>query len=293
LRYVPGWYLDETMWVREGEVKKVPETPYYIKNERFDITFYDEKETPEAKKAEGPVVKKYETKAVLYEKNWTTGQLTPVTKGSIIVNHPLAYKDLRLVQADFRMGLLDALSLKLVDKESKQTLGTFTVDLYDIKPNQVFRVADREIVLLDYYPDFALENNQPITKSPDPIKPAFVFEVREKGQGKGERSWVISGQNLDALTKENRYAIDLAGMKMVNSTGLMVRVDKSLPVILFGGVISMIGLVMGFYWHHRRVWARAEEDRLYIGAHTNKNWYSLERELKLLGEFDGLQVKRN
>jgi cytochrome c biogenesis protein len=117
--------------------------------------------------------------------------------------------------------------------------------------------------------------------------------VREKGQAKGERSWVISGQNLDELTKENRYAIDLAGMKMVDSTGLMVRVDKSLNVILFGGVICMIGLVMGFYWHHRRVWALVDDGRLYIGAHTNKNWYSLERELKLIGEFDTLQVKRN
>lgn len=293
LRYVPGWYLDETMWVREGEVKKVPELPYYVKNEGFDITFYDQKNVPKSKQDAGPIAQKYETRAVLYEKDWDTGKLKPVAKGSILVNHPLAYKDLRLVQADFRIGLLDALDLKLVDKESGKALGKFTVDLYDLKPNQVFRVKDKEVVLLDYYPDFALENNRPITKSPDPNKPAFVFEVREKGQAKGERSWVISGQNLDELTKENRYAIDLAGMKMVDSTGLMVRVDKSLNVILFGGVICMIGLVMGFYWHHRRVWALVDDGRLYIGAHTNKNWYSLERELKLTGEFDTLQVKRN
>lgn len=293
LRYVPGWYLDESMWVREGEVKKVPETPYYIKNERFDITFYDEKENPRAKNAEGPVVKKYETKAVLYKENKTTGQLTPVAKGSILVNHPMEYKGLLLYQESFQTGLIDSVNLNLIDKESERTLGTFTVDLYDLKPNQVFRISDKEIVLLDYYPDFALENNQPITKSPDPNNPAFAFEVREKGQSKGERSWVIAGQNLDELTQENRYAIDLAGINTVDTTGLMVRVDKSLPVILFGGLISMIGLVMGFYWHHRRLWARVEQGQLYIGAHTNKNWYSFERELKSMGEFDALEVKRS
>jgi cytochrome c biogenesis protein len=70
----------------------------------------------------------------------------------------------------------------------------------------------------------------------------------------------------------------------------MVRVDKSLPVIFFGAAVCMIGLVMGFYWQHRRVWLRWHEGRLYLGAHTNKNWFGLKREVELITERAGLKL---
>jgi cytochrome c biogenesis protein len=280
LRYVPGWYLDETVWVREGQTVRVPETEYYVKNEKFTIELYDPKEIPASSGAKGPIPKKYQTDAVLYEKNRATGQLREVHRQSILVNHPLKYGDLLLYQADFELGQLAGLTLKVTDKQSGKELGNFSVDLYDLKPDKVYRVGDLEIRALEYYPDFAMEGGRPVTKSREPNRPAFIFEVKQKGQAKGERSWVIAGQDLDELIKGNRYNIDLAGLKMVNSSGLMVRVDKSLPVILFGGIVSMIGLVMGFYWQHRRVWARTLDGTLLVGAHTNKNWFSLRRELE-------------
>jgi cytochrome c biogenesis protein len=281
LRYIPGWYLDEFIWIREGEIKKVPETEYYVKNERAIAEFYDQKDIPKGLNVEGPVVKKYQTDAVLYEKDKKTGELKPVHKQSILVNHPLEYKGLSLFQSNFQPGQLDSITLKVTEKKTQKQEGTFTVKLYDLNPDQIYRVGGHlEVRVLEYYPDFALENNRPVTKSQEPNKPAFIFEVKEKGESKGERSWVIAGQNLDNLTKENKYAIDLAGINVVNESGLMVRIDRSLPVIFFGGIISMIGLVMGFYWQHRRVWARWKDGILYIGAHTNKNWFSLRRELE-------------
>jgi cytochrome c biogenesis protein len=41
----------------------------------------------------------------------------------------------------------------------------------------------------------------------------------------------------------------------------------------------MIGLVMGFYWQHRRIWLRIDGGQLNLGAHTNKNWYGLKNEV--------------
>ncbi|MBA4495647.1 cytochrome c biogenesis protein ResB [Paenactinomyces guangxiensis] len=280
LRYIPGWYLDESMWIREGEVKRVPETEYYVKNARAFAEMYDQKEIPQQSGENGQVVKKYQTDAILYKKDGKTGKLKPVHKQSILVNHPLEYQGLSLFQSGLKPEV-DSITLKVTEKKTKREQGKFTVDLYNIKPDHVYPVGGNlEVRVLEYYPDFALEDHRPVTKSQTPNRPAFIFEVKQKGQSEGERSWVISGLNFEN-PKTNQYDIDLSGLNTVNSSALMVRVDKSLPVIFFGGIISMIGLVMGFYWQHRRVWVRWKDGVLFVGAHTNKNWFSLRRELQL------------
>lgn len=63
------------------------------------------------------------------------------------------------------------------------------------------------------------------------------------------------------------------------TTFLNIRVDKGMPLVWVGAVIGMIGLVMGTYWQHRRIWVRFDEGQLLLGAHTNKNWYGLRQEI--------------
>ncbi|WP_164491681.1 cytochrome c biogenesis protein ResB [Staphylospora marina] len=277
LRYVPGWHLQETMWVREGQIAQIPETDLFVKNEKFTMETWDTGTSSEEKPA---IPKKFQTDAVIFREDPKTGTLTEVHRQSILVNEPLKYGDLLLYQADYRMGVVSGLTLNVTEKTSGRQIGTFRVDLYDLKPDQVFRVGQLEIRPLEYYPDFALENGRPVTKSREPNRPAFIFEVREQGQKEGERSWVIAGQDLGELAKDNRYEIGLANLNLVNSSGLLVRVDKSLPIIFVGGFIFFIGLIMGFWWQHRRVWIRVTDGGLVVGAHTNKNWFSLRRELE-------------
>ncbi|MGA8941528.1 MAG: cytochrome c biogenesis protein ResB [Thermoactinomyces sp.] len=290
-RYIPGWYLNESIWVREGETKKVPETPYYVKNERFIMEFYGEEKIPESFDEEGSIVKKYQTNAVLYEKDNQTGKLKAVKKYPIIVNHPLEYKGVLLYQSGFQTGLLEQISFKVTEKKSKKELGTFTVNLNNIRPDQVYQVGNLTVRPLEYYPDFALENNRPVTRSQEPNRPAFIFEVKEQGEKTGEKSWVITGANLENLMAENQYNIDLAKIHTVNASGLMVRVDRSLPIIFIGGMIFMIGLIMGFYWNHRRIWVRFSNGTLYVGGHTNKNWFSFYRELSRMEVFREYQLE--
>jgi cytochrome c biogenesis protein len=283
LRYVPGWVLDESLWIREGEIKRVPGTGYYLKNERAFAEVYDSKELP-ASKENRVVVKKYQTDAVLYEKEPATGKLKPLHRQAILVNHPLTYQGLSLFQSDFRPFEVDAITFQVLAKATGEEQGTFTVDLHEIHPRQNYRVgSDIKVRVLEYYPDFAMEENRPITRSQNPNQPAFIFEVKKEGQT-AERVWVIAGQNLDDITPQNKYAVDLGQIHTVNSSGLMVRIDKSLPMILVGGVVTMIGLIMGFYWQHRRIWVRVVEGVFYLGAHTNKDWYSLRREVQQIAD---------
>ena len=63
-------------------------------------------------------------------------------------------------------------------------------------------------------------------------------------------------------------------------SGLTVRKDKTLYHLLVGGIIFMIGVSQGSYWNHRRIWIqKGTDNELLLASHTNKNWFSLKKEL--------------
>ena len=49
LRFVPGMYVDNVLWLREGETKVIPETngEYYLKNNQFILEVYDKEKDDE------------------------------------------------------------------------------------------------------------------------------------------------------------------------------------------------------------------------------------------------------
>ncbi|UUZ94383.1 cytochrome c biogenesis protein ResB [Paenibacillus sp. P25] len=71
---------------------------------------------------------------------------------------------------------------------------------------------------------------------------------------------------------------------------LNIRIDRAMPYIWVGAAISMIGLIMGFYWHHRRIWLRIDDGRLTLGAHTNKNWFGMRQETAQILQKSGIAV---
>lgn len=289
MRLIPGFYLDQFVWVREGQTVPIPETKYYVKNERFDKVYYQDNEFPEKLELKGAVVKEYKTTAILYE-NENAGmpgaspKLKEVEKAEIRVNHALEHDGLLLYQSGEQENELEALNMKLVDTVTKAQLGTLRLDVYN--PESEIRVSDRvKVQVLEYFPDFALdENKRPITRTPNPNNPAFIVNTISPQTPNGEKQWIFLGDTLIAGNKPPIITYEFAKPDLVDMTGLMVRIDKSLPVIFFGAGVCMIGLIMGFYWQHRRIWLQIEEGRLLVAAHTNKNWFGIKNEVvKVLG----------
>jgi len=286
MRLVPGYYLDQYVWVKDGETKKVPETPYYVKSEGFTIDFYEKGDLPEDVGLDNlqGVIKQYQTKAVLYE-NVNEGlpgsepKLQEVARHEIIVNHPLKYKDLQLFQSGQRPQAIAALNMTLVNEKTGDKLGKFKIDLYN--PQTEYKINDTTTIkMLEYYPDFEFtKDKKPTTKSPNPDNPAFVLNVFSPQTPQGEKAWLFLGSYLPAPGTENIYGYEFSMPDLTNITGLMVRKDKSLPVIYFGCFISMLGLVMGFYWQHRRIWIQTQGPIVYVAGHTNKNWFGLKNEV--------------
>ncbi|MBT2677662.1 cytochrome c biogenesis protein [Bacillus sp. ISL-35] len=289
LRFVPGMYVDEILWLREGETKSIPGTEgrYYLKNNQFIFEVYDkdkdEKVFKDAINKVGTVVKNYQTNATLYERQ---GDIVPgekpelekVRDQAIQVNKPLKVDGFALYQVDYKLGEMSKMAFKLENKKTKEQFGDVQVDLYDPKMNYDLGNGYK-VEVMSYFPDFEFnEDGEPATKSRIPNNPAFIFKMFTPEKPDGEVSFVAIRQNLEPLG-ENDYKMSFAGIETKNVTALTVRKDLTLWIIGLGGLIFMIGVVQGAYWNHRRLWLRKINGKIWTAAHTNKNWHGLKREL--------------
>ena len=136
---VPGFYLNEFVFVREGETKRVPQTPYYVKNEAASVVFYDPEELPKDAAGSGqPVVKQYETKAVLLAKDPETGELEPVAPPDDPGKSPAQVS--RRGAFPIRLSnQIEGTGFAVRDKKTGKTIGSFTVDLKNPKFREPYR----------------------------------------------------------------------------------------------------------------------------------------------------------
>ena len=290
LRFVPGMYIDEVLWLREGEVKPIPGTDgeYYLENKAFTAEVYDKDNVDEVFSESvdrmGAIAKNFQTDAILYQAageklSGEEPELKEVKEHFIRVNQPLKFESFALYQVDYKLDELAAMSFQLTDKESGKAFGTIKVDLNN--PDQSYDLGNGYAVqIISYFPDFKMdESGKPVTQSPVPNNPAFVFKMFSPEKPDGEVSFVAIQETIES-EGNNLYKMAFAGVETQHATALTVRKDLTLPVLGLGGLIFMIGVIQGAYWNHRRVWIQKHEDEVVIAAHTNKNWHGLKRDLE-------------
>jgi cytochrome c biogenesis protein len=303
LRSVPGMYVDETLWIREGETKTIPATEgqYYLKNNQFIVELYDKEADGEvfeqALDRAGGVVKTYQANVTLYKKQGEAvpgeqPELKKVRDAEIRVNEPLKIEGLALYQVDYKLNELHKMSFTLQNKETGEEFGEVQIDLNN--PKKHYELGDGySVEVKSYFPDFEFnEDGEPATKSRVPNNPAFVFEMTAPDKPEGEVSFVAIQETIEPLG-DNQYKMAFKGVETKNVSGLTVRKDSTLWFLGLGGLIFMIGVVQGAYWNHRRIWIRRMEDKVWVAGHTNKNWHGLKREIEVIFEGTGLNVPRD
>jgi cytochrome c biogenesis protein len=299
MRFIPGWHMDQHLSIVEGETVEVPGTHYYLKNEEFILEYYSPEELSKQFREEGRVlVKRYETRAVLYEciENCNIPGMEPkleeVKRHDIIVNQPLKHEGLLAYQIDYDLTpQIRSVNVTLKNKENGQAFGKFLLHMNN--PQEHYEVGSYQVNIINYYPDYGYkEDGTPTSLSPRPNAPAFVFLIKgpelppegevhmyfpkpgDKVRFQQDRINAAAGSPFE-LSAESMEDVDVA----VYTTFLNLRIDRAMPFIWIGAAISMIGLIMGFYWQHRRIWLKIDEGRLLLGAHTNKNWYGIRNEV--------------
>ncbi len=311
-RSVPAWNMDTYVSLDDGEMKPIPGTHYYVKSEKFTVEYYSDDELPESLK--GTVRPKlFNTKAVLYQCTEACDDptrepvLEVVKEHDIQVNHPLEYKGLKLYQYNYAPQVrLISVSPKIVDKATGKEYGPFTLRMRD--PELTYEVGPYKLTLKDKFMEFGGfdAEGRPMTKSRDPNAPAFIFIVQGPNLPESGETYIYFPRDIDKVKFQqdvlnkavaDKLEIRVSSMEDVTfseyTTTLNVRTDRAMPFIWVGAGIFMIGVIMGLYWNHRRIWLRFDDGRLSLGAHTNKNHYGLRREVASVMAKSGFPVSEN
>lgn len=294
LRFFPGMYVDEVLWLREGETKEIPGTngEYYLKHHQFILeTYQKEKEKDVFQEAidrvgDGSVAKNFQSNVTLYKKQGDSlpgeePKLKEVKDFSIRVNEPLKFDSYAVYQVNYKLNELNKMTFDLIDKKSGKSFGKVVIDL--LNPEKKYDLGNGYAVeIASYLPDFYFDDEgNPATRSRVPNNPAFVFKMIAPDRPKGETSFVAIQQTIEP-NENNKYKMKFSGIETKNLTGLVVRKDLTLWVLGVGGAIFMIGLIQGLYWQHRRIWLKADNDKIMLAGHTNKNWFGLKNELDII-----------
>lgn len=305
LRFVPGMYVDEVLWVREGETAVIPGTEgrYYLENKDFIMEVYEKDKEAEvfedaiSRVGDGSVVKNFQSNVVLYERegeivHGAEPKLNKVKEEEIRVNEPLKFDSFSLYQVDYKLNELNKMTFSLIDKETEKSFGQIEVDLLD--PQKEYDLGNGyKVEISTYLPDFYFdEEGAPATKTRIPDNPAFVFKMFTPETPEGESSFVAIQQTIEP-SGENKYKMKFEGIETKDLTALTVRKDLTLWILALGGAIFMIGVIQGMYWNHRRIWIKRHDDEILIAGHTNKNWYGLSKEMELVVEGSSLTIPKD
>lgn len=292
LRFLPSMYVDEALWLRDGETKEIPGTDgqYYLKNEKFIKEVYDKSKDKEVfdeaidRVGDKMIAKNFQTNAILYKAIGENiagekPKLEKVKEAEIRVNEPLKFDQFAVYQVDYKESEFKSMSFNLQNKENNQKWGPIKVDLTN--PIEKYDLGNGySLELLSYFPDFYFdENGRPNTKTKLPNNPAFVFKMFTPETPDGEVSFVGIQQNIEP-DGNNKYKMSFAGVEMQNATALTVRKDLTLWILGIGGFIFMVGVIQGMYWNHRRIWIQRVNDEWWIAGHTNKNWFGLKKDIE-------------
>lgn len=287
LHQLPGMYVDDSMWIREGETRAIPGMDgYFLKSEKFIFETHDnEPTTAQIQQGVNAVAKNYQTDVILYKKSedalpGQTDNLEVVKEYSIRVNHPLQHEGFAVYQMDFRLNELKEMTFALTNKETSESLGEITIDLRNPKKEYIINETTK-VELKKYFPDFSGFNDkgEPQTLSPNPNNPAFIFNMITPDHPDGEISFVAIQQTVEP-TGDNEYKMAFTGVDTVNMSGLTIRKDNTIPLLVVGAFIFLLGVTIGSYWNHRRIWVeQLEGGRIRLAAHTNKNWFGIKKEL--------------
>lgn len=262
-RLIPGWYYSGNIWIEEGETVAIPTTDFYLRNNNFTVEFYNDGRP-----------KMYQTDATVVKNG------KDIETSSIIVNKPLDYEGVKLFQANFLPPIIRTLSVNLLDKQTQKAFGNFTINFKDIKES--YQVGPYTVRIRDYYPDFQIDaTGKPTTKTTDPNNPGFMMQVEGPNIKEPQLQWYFPLFQMP-FAQNTPFSFKATDGKFVETTGIRVQKDRGIPIVYFGTAIVMLGLVMVFYFQHRRIWIRPEEDGLHIGAQTNKNWYGIRKEVQVM-----------
>lgn len=294
LRFFPGLYVDELIYITEGDTVQLPEAngQFYVENNKFIVDIYEEEGTvfdATLQNTNETIVSNYQTDITFYENQnvdviGAEPELQKVEDYSVRVNHPYEFGTFDLYQSSYDNSQMKSMTFQLEDSNGNTVGDRFTVMLDDLE--STYDIGEGMAVKVRAYaPDFLEidENGALISQTPTPVNPAFVFEVTDDASSELSLLQIMLSTDI---TQDNEYSVKFVENENHWATVLTLKKDLTLPIIATGFVIFLVGLFIGSYINHRRIWIN-DENGFSIGAHTNKNYFGLKKEINPVLEENG------
>ncbi|MBU5466297.1 cytochrome c biogenesis protein ResB [Virgibacillus sp. MSJ-26] len=289
LRMTPLLFLDDYIWIREGEELVIPGTDgeYYIENKKFTLETHDadDERFKDAIEKEGMIASNYQSDVIIYKvKNsdvvGAEPELEKYKEDSLRLNQPLKFDGYTLYQAGYQLNEFKNMTFKIYDVEDQdqKPLDEFTIDLTE--PESVYELENGfQVEVVEYFPDYYMDGDEPRSETKYPKNPAFMFEITPPDSNESEISFVGIGKNISP-TGENNFKLGIENFESRDVSGITVRRDYTIPFFILGAAIFMIGVIQGMYWYHRRIWVHPTDKGVLLAAHTNKNWFGIQKDIE-------------
>jgi cytochrome c biogenesis protein len=205
-----------------------------------------------------------------------------ISRKEIVVNDPLVYQGVRFYQASYgRTGKLDKLVLNATPASgNKGTAQQITLSLYDT----VALDADTKVQLVEFIPDFVVQDGHVYARSNDVVNPAVHLVVTSAKTNKAVNVWLPEIPGI-AENASSPYDFDPKDLKTGVFTGLEVSHEPGQWAVWAGVVLMAMGLTFVFYVVHMRFWVVTVQDAsgklsLWIGGTANRNRDAFEVKFK-------------
>jgi ResB-like family len=199
----------------------------------------------------------------------------------------------RFYQASFgRTGKLDQLVLNAAPKDGKSPGQEISLAL-----NQTLALdADTSVQLVEFIPDFVVEDGHVYNRSNEITNPAVHLVVSSKASNKSVNVWLPDIQGI-AENAASPYTLTPKDLKTGLFTGLQVSHEPGQWSVWAGVILMAIGLTFVFYVVHMRLWVVPVNDArsgglvLWIGGSANRNRDAFEQTFNKLVEQISSELK--
>ncbi|MDI9519727.1 MAG: cytochrome c biogenesis protein ResB [Bacillota bacterium] len=180
-------------------------------------------------------------------------------KGQSKVNHPLQAYGMSFLQnaTGWAVKVSSFKGEELLDE--RIICAGESMELKDLNEDH----TDLALVVHAFYPDVIMTPAGPRTKSPYLNNPAALFSLYYQGKLVGQD---LAGMGYDIKASDYRFVLS----SPQPYTLIQIVSDPSLPLVLAGGVLMLIGFFLAFYLRPQQVWVRYEEGRERVYGYTKK-----------------------
>ncbi|MGP0019562.1 MAG: cytochrome c biogenesis protein ResB [Candidatus Sulfotelmatobacter sp.] len=211
-----------------------------------------------------------------------------ISRKEIVVNDPLVYQGLRFYQASYgRTGKLDQL---ILDATPANNVASAPQEISLAMNQTVALDADTSVQLVDFIPDFVVQDGRVYARSKDIVNPAVHMIVTSKKatSSVSVNVWLPPMPGIDE-NASSPYTFDPKDLKTGVYTGLQVSHEPGQFAVWAGVVLMAIGLTFVFYVVHMRFWVVPVRDAqggtaLWVGGTANRNRDAFELKFKTVVE---------